>query len=523
MKYNAVHLLQKFEKSKGHKHTWDDKYREIFDLVMPDRDNFYETSPADDKRIGLYTSTGEQSADRFVNRIQSLLTPIGANWIGLEAATQSENAEETNTELDKISEIANTFKDASNFDAIISEFYYDLVAGTACLLVLDGGERNPLNFKPIPINEFSIEEGVDGEVANVYREFSIRRELLQYQWVELENSEFKSSEHDLDPMIELVECTYKDYETGKFEYRVIDKKENRFLVQRQYNTNPFIVLRWSKCAGEIYGRGLGWKVKHDLKTLNLATDYALKSVQFSVPTFLAQQDATIDYDDFLLEPGAINPVPSTANNNPSIVPLQMPLNADIQQFNIDTLKMEVKKTMLDNTLPPEAGPPKTATEIASRMQELNIDITSVFGRLISDFQRPVVKRIIDILQKYGYISEDFDIGNIDGFGFKIKINTPLAKQQTQGEVQAIIGAVSAMAQLDPTGQIIGQTLKLDELLSYTMDQMGVPNRFINSPKEIEAKRTEMAKAQAQAEANAVQTDVAASNAKEQGKADAKAE
>jgi len=522
MKYNAIQILSKFDKCKSNKSTWDDKYREIFELVMPDRDNFYETSPAEDKRINLYTSTGEQSADRFVNRIQSLLTPIGSNWIGLETASQGENADEQNEELDKISEIANVFKDSSNFDAVIPEMYYDLFAGTACLLILDGGERNPLNFKPIPINEFCIEEGVDGEVANVYREFSMRRELVQFQWVELEGKE-QPSEQGKDEMVELIECTYKDYDTGLYQYRVIDRKEKRAIVEREYKTNPFVVIRWSKCAGEVYGRGLGWKVKHDLQTLNLATDYALKSAQFSIPTFLAQQDATIDYDDFLLEPGAINPVPSTANNNPSIVPLQMPLNADIQQFNIDTLKMEIKKSTLDNTLPPEAGPPKTATEIASRMQELNIDITSVFGRLISDFQRPVVKRIIDILQKYGYISPDFNIDNIDGFGFKIKINTPLAKQQTQGEVQSIINAVSVMAQFDPSGQIVTQTLKLDELLSYTMDQMGVPNRFINSPKEIEQNRIQQAKAQNAAKEQAMEDEVAMDNAKEQGKADAKAE
>jgi hypothetical protein len=524
MKYNATQLLSKYDKAKSNKNIWDNKYDEIFDLTMPDRNNFYNNNnprynPAqgEDKRPTLYTSTGEQSADRFVNRIQSLLTPIGANWIGLEAAAESEDADAINEQLDKISLIANTFKAGSNFDANIAEFYYDLVAGTACLLVIEGDEGNPLNFKPIPINEIVIEEGVDGEVANVYRCFSMRKEIVKYQWVELNNMELADNPHDKEKTMELVECTYKDYETGIYHYKVIDKKEKKYLVEREYKTNPFIVLRWSKCAGEVYGRGLGWKVKNDLKTLNLAVEYSLRALAFSIPTLLAQQDASVDYDDFLLEPGAINPVPSTANNNPSVVPLQMPLNADIQQYNIDTLKMDIKKNMLDNTLPPDAAAPRTATEIAQRAQELNVDITSVFGRLISDFLRPCVKRIIDILQKFGYISQEFDVDQIDGLGFKIKINTPLAKQQTQGEVMGILNAVSMMMQFDPTGQTIQQGVKMAELLSYTLDQMGVPNRFINSPEEMQAVAKQMAESMRAQQEQAMQDEVAMEGAKERMK------
>lgn len=520
MKYNANQLLDKYTKAKGYKGVWDTKYDEVFDLTMPDRNNFYNNnnpkhnpSQAEDKRPNLYTSTGEQAADRFVNRIQSLLTPIGANWIGLEAAAESENSDAINEQLDRISLIANTFKAGSNFDANISEFYYDLVAGTACLLVMEGDEKNPLNFKPIPINEIVIEEGVDGEVANVYRCFSMRKEIVKHQWVELNDMEIGDNSHDKEKTMELVECTYKDYDTGIFHYKVIDKKEKKFLVEREYRTNPFVVLRWSKCPGEIYGRGLGWKVKNDLKTLNLAVEYSLRALAFSIPTLLAQQDATVDYDDFLFEPGAINPVPSTANNNPSVTPLQMPLNVDIQQYNIDNLKMEIKKNMLDNTLPPDASAPRTATEIAQRAQELNVDITSVFGRLISDFLMPCVKRIIDILQKYGYVSEEFDLSQIDGLGFKIKINTSLAKQQTQGEVMGILNAVSMIAQFDPSGQVMQQGLKLNELLAYTLDQMGVPNRFINSPEEMKVIAQQMAKAMREQQEQALQDEVAVEGAK----------
>jgi hypothetical protein len=198
----------------------------------------------------------------------------------------------------------------------------------------------------------------------------------------------------------------------------------------------------------------------------------------------------------------------------------MPINVDIQQYNIDALKMDIKKTMLDNTLPQEAGAPRTATEIAQRMRELQVDITSVFGRLISDFLRPLVKRIIDILQKYGYISEEFDINQIDGFGFKIKIRTPLAKQQKQDEMQGILYALSLVMQYDPTGQMMAMSTDLNKLTHYVLDQMGVPNDLIKSPDEMAQAQQAAVQAQQAAQDEALEDEVQADIAKEEGKINA---
>ena len=60
------------------------------------------------------------------------------------------------------------------FDTAFSEFCFDLFAGTACMLILPGSVTQPLVFKAIPLKDYCIEEGPNGEVFAVYRHYSLQ-------------------------------------------------------------------------------------------------------------------------------------------------------------------------------------------------------------------------------------------------------------------------------------------------------------------------------------------------------------
>ncbi len=521
-------IISHYNKAKGRKGVWDNRYEEVFKYVMPDRDNFYNPnnteenySRGEDKRHHLFTSTGEQAADSFVNRVQAILTPIAKDWVGIEVGDLFENADEMNRNLEKMADLINGHKGASNFDTAITEFYYDLLAGTACLLITEGTRREPLNFKAVPLNELVIDEGLNGKIDYVWREFKMRKEIIKHQWAELEDMEITEDDMKCGKEITILECVYPNYDKGTYIYKVINKEKESTLVEREYQTNPFIVLRWSKGSGEVYGRGLGMKALHDIQSLNKIMEYSLRALAFTIPTLLAQQDATFDPDDFVLEPGVMNVVPSTATSNPSIVPLQIQPNHDVTAYNIESLKMDIKRSMLDNQLPSDGGTPKTATEIAQRMKELNVNISSVFGRLVGEFLFPCVRRMIEVLQSFEYIDKEFNINQIDGYGMKIKIETPLATQHAQGEVQNIVGAASLLASFDPSGQMIGTTLKLGELMPYLLKSIGVPSRFVNSKEEVAAVQQQMAEMMAAQQQAEMSGEVAKETAIAEGKENAK--
>lgn len=520
---DAKKLLEKYAKACSKKSKVDTKYREVFKYIMPDRDTYNYPDKSsnsdnfDSKRATLFSSVSEQAGMSFVNKIQAMLTPIKGNWIELKANDLAQNKEDLDAELEKIASLCNQYKNCSNFDRVVSEFYGDLIAGTCCLLVQKNTPKNPLIFTAVPIKNISILEGVHSEVAYVFRKFEIRKELLPFQWVELRDMPIGE---DGEKEIEIIECVEKDYESNLYRYYVIDKTKEKELLNREYKTNPFIVLRWFKGAGELYGRGVGMQALNDAITLNKMTEYDLRSAAYKLPTYLAQQDATFDPDDFVLEPGALNFVPSTATNNPSVMALPVSNAIDSTKLDMEVLEARIKKIMLDTTIPDKMIAGITATEIIERADAMKLNISSVFGRLENEFLIPLVKNIINILQEFDIISKEFDLDLLDGLGYRIEINTPLLKQQKSEGLRGVVNTAAILAQFDPTGQLLNSAFKVKELLPFVMDNGGVPSNLYNSSEEFEQNIVQQSQAQANAQQQQANADTQRQMAIDTNKAEA---
>lgn len=522
MKKTVKQILRDCDKAYMKKAKWDSLYKQVFEYMMPSRD--VEKSPAEDTEIHIYSSIGEQSADRFVDRVQNILTPVTVDWIKFEAGylvkqQTDNNVTEVNKQLDKIAEICNVFKNTSNFDVAMTEFYYDLIAGTACLLLLEGTYSNPLRFITVPIKELAIAEGIFGEVGEVYRRFKMKSNLIKRQWVDAKLDEtFKD---DDCKERDLVECTYYDYDKKLWIYNVILKDGEKIIVEKEYKANPFIILRWTKCSGEVYGRGLGLKSIKDIKTLNLIMEYSLRAMAFTIPVFIAQQDASFDPDDFVLKPGALNMVPSTQTNNPSVSQLPVNVTHDIQAYQTERMEMNIKRNMMDSTIPNDPSREITATEIQERANELKSILSNSFGRIMSELMYPLIRRIVEVLQHFGYIQEDIDVRDFNGFGYTIVVNTQLANQQSQTEVQNTIQALQTLMAFDPNGTIATKAVDFNKAIPFILEKMGMPKSLINTPEQIQALQEQEAQQYAASQDQEAERQVAISNAIEKGKANAK--
>lgn len=229
-------------------------------------------------------------------------------------------------------------------------------------------------------------------------------------------------------------------------------------------------MRWTKCSGEVYGRGLGLKSIKDVQTLNRIIEYSLRALAFTIPCFLAQQDASFDPDDFVLKPGAINMVPSTATNNPTITQLPVNVTHDIQAYQTERMEMNIKRNMMDSTIPNDPSRDLTATEIAERANELKSILSNSFGRIMTELMYPLIRRIVEVLQHFGYIKRDIDVRDFNGFGYTIVVNTQLANQQSMTEVQNTINALSLLMQFDPQGLYAAKCVNMNKLIPFMLEK-----------------------------------------------------
>ena len=55
-------------------------------------------------------------------------------------------------------------------------------------------------------------------------------------------------------------------------------------------SNPFICFRWSKCAGEVYGRGPLLNALSSIKTTNLTVELILENAQMAISGIYQMED-----------------------------------------------------------------------------------------------------------------------------------------------------------------------------------------------------------------------------------------
>lgn len=270
-------------------------------------------------------------------------------------------------------------------------------------------------------------------------------------------------------------------------------------------------------SNETYGRGQGLKVIDDFKTLNRLKEYALRALQFMVPFFLG--DSNEDFDNWLIRPGAILPVTSNAKENPPLVPVSVDQQADLQQWNMESLMMSVKRGMFSTTL--TDIPDQTATAIAKEDAQQKRIIANSLGRL-DVFLYALVKRMIDVLQRQGLFPLDFDIEMLNGYGAKVKIDTELANLQAMEKMEKKLNAIGLLNNLDATGATTARLVKIDTAGPKILRAIGMDADEIRTPEELAEYDNQMAQNAAAAEERAIQKEIMLVNAKENAKADAQA-
>jgi hypothetical protein len=461
-------------------------YQDAYEFALPQRQLYgvWEGGAVGSKKMQrVFDSTAINSTQRFANRLQSVVFPPQRKWATLEPGSDIpfEKQQMARNIFETYCDKMFTVLQQSNFDIAMGEFLLDLSVGTACMMVQPGDSVNPINFIPVPLFLVSYEEGANGQVDNVYRKIRMKGESIIRQWPDAKLSDEMQRRIDNKPTddIELLEATIYDHGRGDYCYHVIDKVSKTELVYRRRKSSPWVISRYMKVAGEIYGRGPLMTALPDIKTLNKTIELLLKNASMAVSgVYTAADDGVLNPNTVKLVPGAIIPV--ARNGGPQGPALQaLPRSGDfnVSQLVINDLRSNIKRILLDESLPPENMSARSATEIVERMKELAQNLGSAFGRLINETMIPLTAKILEVMDERGLIDMPL---RVNGLEVKVVPVAPLAQAQNQEEIGAILNYAQLMQNLGPDGQI---ALKMDALVDYLGDKMGVPMSVRNNRAE----------------------------------------
>jgi len=461
-------------------------YQDAYEFALPQRQLYgvWEGGSTGSKKMQrVFDSTAINSTQRFANRLQSVVFPPQRKWCKLEPGQDIpvERKAQAQAVLDVYNEKMFAVLRQSNFDIAMGEFLLDLAVGTACMMVQPGDDVAPINFIPVPLFLVTYEEGANGQVDNVYRKIRMKGESLQRQWPDAEIPEDVQRRIADKPTedIELLEATIFDHGRGDYCYHVIDKVSKQEIVYRRQSYSPWVISRYMKVAGEIYGRGPLMTALPDIKTLNKTKELLLKNASLAVSgVYTAADDGVLNPNTVRIVPGAIIPV--ARNGGPQGPALQaLPRSGDfnVTQLVINDLVQNIKRILLDESLPPENMSARSATEIVERMKELSQNLGSAFGRLINETMIPLVAKILQVMDKRGLIDLPLQV---NGLEVKVSPVSPLANAQAMDEVNSALQFAQLAQQMGPEGAV---AIKYGEMVDYLADKLGVPAALRNDAAE----------------------------------------
>jgi hypothetical protein len=249
-------------------------------------------------------------------------------------------------------------------------------------------------------------------------------------------------------------------------------------------SNPFVCFRWSKAAGEVYGRGPLVNALSSIKTTNLTIQLILENAQMAISgIYQMDDDGIINVDTINLVPGTVIP---KAPGSGGLQPVAAAGNFDVASLVLNDMRMNIKRALYNDMLGDPNRTPATATEIAERMADLSRRIGSAFGRLQAEMVQPILQRVVYILKKQGRI----DLPTVNGREVKVRSVSPLAQAQSNQDITTVARFLEVVgANFGP--DMVNMLIDSEETAVYLAKKFGVPDGLIRDQADREALQQQM--------------------------------
>ena len=493
----AEAALNRYRRAKDRRETWEPLWQECFDYALPQRETALGRGPgASRKTDRLFDGTAPDAVDQLAASLLAQLTPPWARWFGLTPGTGVDDGSraDLSKSLEEAAAALQSHFDRSNFAVEMHQCYLDLVtAGTASLMfeAAPPGEASAFRFTAVPLGQVAFEEDSSGRLETTFRAHRLTAAQITERFPKAalpedlkENTARDGHEEKTAEVLEAVVAGKGGYDylavlhrgdgTGGAHTSV---EAPQILKTGKFRTSPFINFRWLKAPGEIYGRSPVMKALPDIKTANKVVELILKNASIAVTgIWQADDDGVLNPSNIRLTPGTIIP---KAVGSAGLKPLEAPGRFDTSQLVLEELRASIRRALLADRLGQIEGPRMTATEVLERVAEISRLLGATFGRLQSELLTPLVERGLGILTRRGEVA---DI-RVDGRAVDLEYKSPLARNQAQQEVQAMLAFLDGLARLGPQALAIVDVPKAAHILARAL---AVPPKILKPAEEIPA-------------------------------------
>lgn len=476
---------------------------EAYQYAIPFRKSVRHTGTGEKRVDQVFDHTAMDSAFRFAGKIQQDLWPAGQDNFALEPGPVVRDQKERDKlagALEGITKVVGAFFDDGDFDLAFHEMALDLCAGTGAILLNPSTDPDVL-WEPIsvPIEELLLEKGANNKISGKFwdRKMSVREFVATWPegnfGKELQDLQREKPEAEIEIHVD----TMWEPKQKRWHMLVWCDKQDSVVFSSQSRTSPWLTPRYFRVPGETYGRGPVMLAMPTIKTVNTAARLQLQAAAIAMlGIYTAVDDGVFNPDLAPLEPGAFWKVGRNGGPmGPSVNRFPDP-RLDLSQLVLNDMRMGVKATMMDQSLPPDAAAVRSATEIMERVKRLASDHLGAYGRLVKEIVVPAVKRAIEIAYNKGLIPVEV---SIDQLLVRVRVKSPLAIAREAQRIEKTIQwlqmvLATAAGAGDPA--MSKRVARIEMALADIGRDLGVPNKYILTEDERETMKKQEDEAQA---------------------------
>ena len=499
-------VIKKMDALKAERGNWETHWQEIADYILPRKNNVIKKQvPGEKKMQYILDNTGMLSNELLAGALHGLLTNPNATWFELTTGDyRLDTDDQVRKWLQKTSKDMHNVLNNSNFQTEVHELYMDLCGfGTACMYI-EEDERDYVRFNAGFIANYYVEENSMGRVDRVYREWQWTADKIVEEFG-LDNVG-KKVQDSFKKMDDVKYCVIHavyprtmvgDMENGEFKYisqYLLKEDPNVTLRVGGFREFPYVVPRWSKATGESYGRSPGMNALPEVKVLNKMAETMLIGAQKVVDPPVQLPD-----DGFVLpivtKPGGINYY--RAGSNDYIKPVFNDTRMDFGFQAMQDRKVRVRESFYVDQLMLQQGPQMTATEVLQRTEEKMRLLGPMLGRQQSEFLRPLIDRVFDIMLNNGLIPKQEIPAALQGKKLDVRYSSLIAKSQRLADGQNIMRTFEAITPAAQADVSVLDNIDVDKVFRAIATVYGFPEEAIRPKKEVDQMRQGRAEAQAQ--------------------------
>lgn len=484
-----------FADSTNWRAQWDDLYA----YALPSRRPASAVNKGNPRTELVFDSTATKAAFRFAGRVQRDAVPPFQEFVDLKLGPAAEAqlkislpedqykdaVQDAAKELKTISTIGHALLESSNFALASGEMFLDYFGGQGALLMLED-EDAIVDFVSVPAAELGLREDGKGRISGIYWPKMWRNADIEGSWPSTAISPELRKKIDDNPEGEICIVQATEYNRAKkvwvFTVYQKDQAEQPAIYQRDdLKFCNWLTPRFYRVPGEANGRGPGLMALPTIKTLNKVTELTLKAVAFAIlGLWTYRNDRVFNPKTARMTPGAMWAVSSNGGAlGPALQRMEMPGRYDISNIVLQDLRMNVKEATFDDTLPPDSGSVRSATEIVERMKRLMTDLASAYPRLMREFIIPLWQWLIDVMARRRLIAVALPI---DQLVTKLTITSPIARAQQAQDVSNIVNWLQIIISTGGNEAMM-LTAKIEEVFAYIGEKLGVPPDLIRTQAE----------------------------------------